>query len=225
MLLTRRFALRTLASTALAAVLALPLTLSAQTSASTAVTAPVVANRITQPIDENSRVSLSGTVHPLARAANDRGAAPDSMPLDRLQLVLKRSDAQETALRQRIADMHTPGSANYHKWLTPDQFGQQFGPSDADIATLESWLAEPRLRLHQAQSRPPDARVLRQRRPVPQHLPRRDSPVSGERRGPLRERRPTPQIPAALASVVGGFSSLNNFRVRSHSKTLGQRHL
>ena len=54
---------------------------------------------------------------------------------------LKRSDAQETALKQYISDAHTPGSANYHKWLTPAQFGQQFGPSDQDIATVESWLS------------------------------------------------------------------------------------
>ena len=94
MLLTRRSSLRTLASTALAALLALPLALSAQTPA--AVAAPAVASRITQPIDDSSRVTLSGTVHPLARAANDRGLAPDGMQLDRLQIVLKRSSSQES---------------------------------------------------------------------------------------------------------------------------------
>ena len=93
-------------------------------------------SRITAAIDENSRVTLKGTVHPLANAANDRGAAPDSMPLQRLHLVLKRSPAQETALRQLVSDMHTPGSASYHKWLTPEQFG----PSDQDVATVQSWL-------------------------------------------------------------------------------------
>ena len=30
--------------------------------------------------------------------------------------------------------------ANFHKWLTPDQFGQQFGPSDQDVQTIENWL-------------------------------------------------------------------------------------
>ena len=49
--------------------------------------------------------------------------------------------AQETALRQFIADANTPGSPNYHKWLTPAEFGQRFGPSDQDIATVESWLS------------------------------------------------------------------------------------
>ncbi|HYA95790.1 MAG TPA: hypothetical protein VEC95_05915, partial [Terriglobales bacterium] len=55
----------------------------------------LVVNRITAPIDENQLVTLKGTVHPLAKAANDRGAAPDSMALDRVHLMLKRSPAQE----------------------------------------------------------------------------------------------------------------------------------
>ena len=117
----------------LAALLAAPLR---------AQTAPpsLAVNRITAPIDESNRVTLKGTVHRLANAANDRGAAPDSMPLQRLHLVLQRSPAQEATLRQLVRDMHTPGSASYHKWLTPEQFGEQFGPSDQDIATVQSWL-------------------------------------------------------------------------------------
>ena len=31
-------------------------------------------------------------------------------------------------------------SPNYHRWLTPQQFGQQFGPADQDIQTITSWL-------------------------------------------------------------------------------------
>ena len=66
---------------------------------------------------------------------------PTACRLERMHLVLKRSDSQESSLRQLIGDLHTPGSANYHKWLTPDEFGKQFGPSDEDIATIETWLA------------------------------------------------------------------------------------
>ena len=97
--------------------------------------------RIASPIDESRLVTLKGAVHPLANARNDRGAAPDGMQLNRLQLVLKRSPSQESALHQLIGQMHTPGQPNYHKWLTPDQFGAQFGPSDQDIATVSDWLA------------------------------------------------------------------------------------
>src|SRR5277367_1592782 len=106
----------------------------------TSMTVSPVAPRIVQRIDESQLVTLKGAVHPLANARNDRGAAPESMPLNRMHLVLTRSASQEASLRQLINDMHTPGTASYHKWLTPDQFGKQFGPSDQDIATVETWL-------------------------------------------------------------------------------------
>ena len=99
-----------------------------------------VPNRITESIDDNARVALKGTVNPRATAANDLGEVPESLPLERIHMVLKRSDSQEKALHQLIQEMHTPGTANYHKWLTPEEFGSQFGPSDQDIATVESWL-------------------------------------------------------------------------------------
>ncbi|MBV8673433.1 MAG: hypothetical protein JOZ33_08365, partial [Acidobacteriaceae bacterium] len=70
----------------LAAALALvsPSPLGAQNASSAA--SSLVTTRITQQIDENSRVTLNGTVHPLANRANDRGAAPASMPLDRITM-------------------------------------------------------------------------------------------------------------------------------------------
>jgi len=42
--------------------------------------------RIVNPIDEKQLVTLKGTMHPLANAKNDRGAAPDGMKLDRIHL-------------------------------------------------------------------------------------------------------------------------------------------
>ena len=39
-----------------------------------------------------------------------------------------------------MAEQQDPSSPNYHKWLTPAQFGQQFGPADQDIQTITSWL-------------------------------------------------------------------------------------
>ena len=138
-MLLKKLPFRPFSLMVIAFVLAISSLATAQTSSPSAEVKPV-ANRLTQPINETSLVSLRGTVHPLARAANDRGAAPDGMRLDRIQIVLKRSDAQESALKQLIGDLHKPGTASYHRWLTPEQFGQQFGPSDSDLATLETWL-------------------------------------------------------------------------------------
>lgn len=176
--------------------------------------------RIVSQIDESSLVTLKGTVHPLANARNDRGAAPDSLPLQRMHLVLKRSDAQESALRQLIAGMHTPGSPSYHQWLTPAQFGAQFGASDQDIATVTAWLSSHGFNVLGVD---------------PGKLTLEFSGTAGQFRSAFHSQihrysvngeahfanSSNPQIPAALAPVVGGFDSLNNFHARRQSKLLG----
>jgi hypothetical protein len=96
--------------------------------------------RITQPIDENNRVTLSGNVPHRALGKYDQGTAPDGLLLHRMILMLKRSPDQEAALQQLIEAQQTTGSSNYHQWLTPQQFGAQFGVSDDDIQTVTGWL-------------------------------------------------------------------------------------
>jgi Pro-kumamolisin, activation domain len=98
------------------------------------------ARRNTQPINDGLRVALPGNVHPLAHPAYDKGAVPDSFATQRMLLLLQRSAQQELALREFIASTQTPGGANYHQWLTPEQFGSDYGPADSDIAAVTAWL-------------------------------------------------------------------------------------
>src|SRR5882724_4959326 len=109
----------------------------ASTSAAQAAAIPA---RITQAIDETQLVRLKGNVHPLARPEFDRGAVSPELPMQRMMLVLQRSVEQESALAQFMVDQQNAASPNYHKWLTPQQFGAQFGASDSDIQTVISWL-------------------------------------------------------------------------------------
>jgi len=83
---------------------------------------------ITEPIDESQVVVLHGNVHPLAQARYDVGPVPDSFAASRLLLLLNRPAEQETQLQQFLLDVHAPGSASYHQWVTPEQFGERFGP-------------------------------------------------------------------------------------------------
>src|SRR5580700_1628478 len=96
--------------------------------------------RVTAPVDEAVMARLAGNTHPLARPEFDQGAAPPDLPMDRMLLVLKRSPDQESTLQALLDQQHDKSSANYHRWLTPDQFGQQFGPADQDIQAVTSWL-------------------------------------------------------------------------------------
>jgi len=84
-------------------------------------------------VDDTNRVVLRGNVHPKARAEFDRGAIADAQPVTRILMLLQRSPEQEAALRQLMEEQQTKGSANYHAWLTPQDFGKRFGPADADV--------------------------------------------------------------------------------------------
>lgn len=184
------------------------------------VNSSLVTNRLTQVVDENSRVTLRGTVSPMANAANDRGAVPDSMPLDHIQVVLNRSASQEAALKQLIQQQHTPGSPSYHKWLTPAQFGAQFGPSDQDVATLEAWFQSQGFNIQKVnagkQTMVISGNAAQFRSAF--HAEIHKYMVNGETH---YANATNPQIPTALAPVFGGFTSLNNFRPHSYAHVLG----
>ena len=111
-----------------------------QADAASSAQAPHIPARITQAVNDSNRVTLRGNVHRLARAEFDRGAVSGSQLATHVALVLKRSDEQEAALAQLLDQQQDKSSPNFHKWLTPDQFGKQFGPADSDIQSVTDWL-------------------------------------------------------------------------------------
>jgi len=120
-----------------ASLLFLPLTSRAQTR----VPGPGLAGRrLSGPIDASRVVTLSGHVHPRARAEFDQGPLDPSTQISNVILGLKLTPAQQTDLRQFLAAQQDPASPDYHRWLTPDQFAARFGASQADIDQTTSWL-------------------------------------------------------------------------------------
>lgn len=97
-------------------------------------------NRISQEIDSNSTVPLKGTVSPRAQSATDQGRISTGTKLSGITLQFKLSDTQKAALDALVQEQQTPGSANYHKWLTPAQYASSFGMTDDDLAKVQSWL-------------------------------------------------------------------------------------
>jgi hypothetical protein len=91
-------------------------------------------------VDESSLTTLKGNVPSLARAEFDQGEADAATQLTSMRLVLSRSAAQQSALDSYLAQLQDKSSPNYHKWLTPQQFGALYGPADSDIAALVAWL-------------------------------------------------------------------------------------
>src|SRR5262249_60190390 len=102
---------------------------------------PPIPNRVTRIPDNATRIRLDGGVHPLARAEFSRGPVADSLPMDRILLLLRRSDEQEAALESLLESQQDKSSPNYHQWLSPEEFGTRFGPSDADVQAVTDWLS------------------------------------------------------------------------------------
>jgi hypothetical protein len=100
-----------------------------------------VRSRIVQPVDESDLTALKGSTHPLARPEYDEGPVSPDLVGRRMLLLLQRSPEQETALQQLLAQQQDSSSPNFHRWLTPEQFGEQFGPSDQDIQIIKYWLS------------------------------------------------------------------------------------
>lgn len=98
-----------------------------------------VAPRIVQQIDERQLVPLRST-SALARFGKDVGAAPDNLQMDRLTLVLKRTDAQRAELDKLVDQQQNPSSPLFHKWLTPEEFGQRYGIAEEDLNKTIAWL-------------------------------------------------------------------------------------
>jgi subtilase family serine protease len=170
-----------------------------------------VPSRISAVVDNTKLTVLRGNTHPLARAEFDRGPAPASLPMEHMMLVLTRSAQQETALETLLAQQQDRSSANYHKWLTPEQFGQQFGPSDQDVQTITSWLQSSGFQVNSvaAGRTTIDFSGTAGQVQAAFHTAIHSYVLTnGEQHWANSS---DPQIPTALTPVVAGVNSLNNF--------------
>jgi len=170
-------------------------------------------------IDESVLVVLKGNKPALASPANDRGdrsRPADGADVARCATRSSRRGCLEGLHRQPARQT----SANFHVWLSPEQFAARFGVPKADTEQLKDWMKFHGFRV---------ARIARGELSIE---------FSGTA-GQVKEAFHTaihayavdgathyanasdPQIPAALASTVAGIATLHNFRKPSGSRVLG----
>ena len=174
-------------------------------------------NRIAT-VDGATRVSVAHSVAGRTKAATDVGQAPLDRRLDGVTLFFSRSAAQQIALNQLMIDQQTPGSPLYHKWLTPQQFGAQFGISATDLAKVSSWLTSQGLTITYS---PVSDSLITVSGTIGQLQQAFGTSIhSLLSKGEQHVANVTdPVIPAALASVVSSVTGLNDFRPQSHART------
>ena len=172
------------------------------------VTAP--AARIVNRIDESQLVTLKGNIYPAADSRHDQGVVADTFPMSDLVLVLSRSSQQQSAFDAYVAGEYDSNSPNYHQWLTPDQVGEDFGPSQTDILTITNWLSGHGFSVSQISKDRMSIRFSGTAGQVQSafHTEIHHLLVKGVQHvGNMSD----PQIPAALAPVVLGIKALHNF--------------
>src|SRR5207249_6715966 len=131
----------------------------------------------------------------------------------------KPTDAQQAELDALLKQQQDPSSPNYHKWTTPEQFADRFGISANDLSRVVDWLHAQGFTIDE---------VARNRRSVT--FTGSASQVEASFRTPIHEyvvdgetfyaNMNDPYVPEALANVVMGFRSLNNFRLKARARRL-----
>ncbi len=181
------------------------------------VSAGVARPLISQPIDERKLVTLKGNTRAEAVPANDRGLVADEYEMQHMLIQLRRPQEREKALNQFIEELNNPKSPDYHNWLTPQQFGDFFGPAKQDIDTVTGWLRSHGFIVNVIY---PSGTVVDFSGTAGQvqaafHTRMHYLSVEGMRH---IANMSDPQIPAALAPAIVGIVSLNDFRPRPAHK-------
>ncbi len=186
--------------------------------------AAAAANRAAGQVDDNRLTMLPGNTSRGARAEFDQGRAPDSLPQEHILMMFRRPDPQQQALEQFIAQQYDPHSPNFHHWLTPQQFGAEFGPSSDDIQKVTQWLTQYGFRVNSVPAGGLFVDFSGTAGQVAQafHTEIHRYRVHGQDH---YANASDPYIPTALAPMVSGFRTLNDFHPHPMVSHLGEAHM
>lgn len=172
-------------------------------------------SRITKPIDNAQRFTLTGHIHAKATPENDRGRVAPSQKLSYVTLTLTQSDAQKADLTNLLAEQQNPSSPNYRHWLTTEQYADRFGVSAEDIAKVTQWLRGQGLSIvNTAQGRnwiavSGSAAQIETAFATEIH----QYEIGGETHF---ANATNPSVPAAIGGMVLSIRGLNDFRMKPH---------
>jgi pseudomonalisin len=168
-------------------------------------------NRVAARINETQVITVQGNVHPMARGDFDQGVVNADTPLEQMVLQLEPSAAQQAALDALVEAQHDPHSPLYHQWLTPAQYGSRFGASLQDLARITGWLAGRGFAVNEIAVNHRQITFSGNAGQVEDtfHTQIHRFLIGGENHIANTQ---DPQIPVAMAGVVGGILSLHNFR-------------
>jgi subtilase family serine protease len=166
---------------------------------------------VTVPVNPKDAVVLHGNIRREATASNDRGTVESSLAMNHMLLQLNRPADREEALKKLIEEQYEPGRPNFHHWLTPDELGQKFGPSPRDIEAVSDWLKREGFHINSVSKSGVSIDFSGTAEQVNAAFKAEVHYVQSNGKVHIANMR-DPQIPAALARVIAGVVSLNDFR-------------
>lgn len=99
-------------------------------------------DRVNAAADFGNKVQLGGHLPAWVRPrAQSAAKAVDLNAPMKLVITLQRDPAVQAAFEKLLADQQDRSSPLYHQWLTPQQIGDLYGPTQNDVDAVVSWLS------------------------------------------------------------------------------------
>ncbi len=147
-------------------------------------------------------VKLTGN-HP-ANIVGEPTGSIDPKRILTMMITLKVRDQE--ALNRFLSEQQDPSSANYHKWLTPQEFSARFGPDPAQFQALRDWLTAQGL---EVVSSSPQQRSITFKGTAEKAESVFDTKIVTYADGSYANVT-DPSIPARFAPVIGAIGGLDN---------------
>ena len=100
---------------------------------------PVAAAQRDSESDE-ALIRVPGSRPLIATPERDRGRVEPDAPMERMTLMLRPQRGASERLAALLERQQDPGSREYQRWLTPQEFGREFGATRADLENAIQWL-------------------------------------------------------------------------------------
>ena len=173
-------------------------------------------------IDPAQRVQITGSVAPQARQAQDLGPVDPRMTMHHMLLQLRRPAEREQALEKRTQQMQTPGNALFHHWLIAEEIGTVYGPDPADILAVTTWLDREGFQLHCVSKNGLLVDFTGSAGQVAQIFSTEMHQLQLNGAKHITSQK-EPLVPAALAPVIVGIFTMDNFETRPPKAALAKK--
>jgi subtilase family serine protease len=150
-------------------------------------------------------VRLTGTVSPEALRLPNYGDLPASQ---NLQLKIWFKPRHQDQLNKLLAEQQDPKSAHYHKWLTAQEYAEQFGVTPQEFEKVSDWLGREGFQVTGGSPAVGTIQFAGSVLTITRVFSTRISRFSadGSKFGNIIE----PQLPAEYASLISNITGLNN---------------